>query len=202
MIRKNLVVLLFVVFSSWQCSKTPEDTATRLQQNQEREKEQLQQAAIEFLDASNAASILDSVHLRVDNTILKYMESIDQKDDTTKAIMEQYTQKMIRMTREEISFDKLSAALTTIYMDTYTINEMKDITRFYQTDTGQKMLANMPTLTKKNMKVIETMVKGLTPKLQEAMNALKADLQKTQQRSTTQQLPPVTKKTSSAINAD
>jgi hypothetical protein len=64
-----------------------------------------------------------------------------------------------------------------IYLKHYTEKEIKDVTAFYKTESGQAMIKKMPLVMQESMMVSQSMYKDFMPKMQELSVELKNDLQ-------------------------
>jgi hypothetical protein len=83
--------------------------------------------------------------------------------------LEPFRQVLIDFMHKYQSWDRLSPEFVQIYMDAYSEKEMREISAFYQTETGKKSVRLMPELIQKGKAVGERIV-------QEHMDELKARL--------------------------
>ena len=71
-------------------------------------------AAIRLLDASNTKAVLESMYQKIDDNILKYIESLAITQETSETAAT-YTQNMVSLTREEINWEDLEDLLSLAY---------------------------------------------------------------------------------------
>ena len=69
--------------------------------------------------------------------------------------------------RKHMSFDALKDQFAEIYGNAFTVNELEDIARFYQTPTGQKSIQVMPQLMSQGAEIGMTQVRRHMPELQQ-----------------------------------
>jgi hypothetical protein len=62
--------------------------------------------------------------------------------------------------------DDMIAEMVPLYAETYTLDEIRQLTAFYASPLGQKMQANMPTLMSRSMQISQRV---MMPRIQKAM---------------------------------
>ena len=72
---------------------------------------------------------------------------------------------------DTIGWGKIKDELTTIWMETFTEAELKDLITFYRTPTGQKALQMMPTLMTKGSQIGQQKIQARLPELQKLLEA-------------------------------
>ncbi|RMF95086.1 MAG: DUF2059 domain-containing protein [Candidatus Schekmanbacteria bacterium] len=68
-------------------------------------------------------------------------------------LMEKYITKMIDLFKKEIGWNKMKEDYIDIYTDTFSEDELKEITKFYKSPVGSKFIEKMPILMQKTMAV-------------------------------------------------
>ena len=117
--------------------------------------------AIELLKADGTEQVLD----RTFNSALAQMSSGD--NDPARPVIEQYLKKCF-------SFEVLKEDLATIYLDNYTIDEIRGLLAFYRTPLGKKKAAADPSIGAATAKVTSRKIQENLPQLQlELQKALK-----------------------------
>jgi hypothetical protein len=66
-----------------------------------------------------------------------------------------------------MSWDKIKEDMAKIYANNYTSEEMKDLKKFYVSDTGQKVLKTLPKISKETMQMVQTKMMSHMGELQE-----------------------------------
>ena len=69
--------------------------------------------------------------------------------------------------------DQMVAEMVPLYADTYTVDEIRQLSAFYQSPLGQKMLANMPQLTARSMEISNRI---MVPRMQKLMSQIMQDM--------------------------
>jgi hypothetical protein len=62
--------------------------------------------------------------------------------------------------------DDMIAEMVPLYAETYTLDEIRQLTAFYASPLGQKMQANMPALMSRSMEISQRV---MMPRIQKAM---------------------------------
>ena len=78
---------------------------------------------------------------------------------------------------EVLAWDNIRDPMMKIYMEEFTEEELREITRFYQTPVGQKVLEKMPVLMQKGVKVGMELAELHQERLQEDIAAVIERLQ-------------------------
>lgn len=71
-----------------------------------------------------------------------------------------------------ISWDSLKGELITLYADSFTEQELKELTAFHQTPVGQKAISILPTLLTKSAQMALTRIAAHRRELHEALDAV------------------------------
>lgn len=71
--------------------------------------------------------------------------------------------------KKYITFDALKEDIANVYLDNFTIDEIKGLTAFYATPLGQKVIQSTPAITAASMKIGEARVRQHEAELQAAL---------------------------------
>jgi hypothetical protein len=85
---------------------------------------------------------------------------------------------------KELTWESLKPDFVEIYSEVFTTEELTQLTEFYKTPIGQKLIEKMPELQAKSMQIMQTRMKTLLPAIQKAMQDAAA------KTSGDQELPP------------
>ena len=91
--------------------------------------------AYEFMEAAGMAHQFDQM----------IAMSLAEYEDTPAA------KPMREFFNKYLSFDSLKADLAKLYLESFSVEEIKQLTAFYQTELGKKVVSQMPVLTQKSM---------------------------------------------------
>lgn len=98
----------------------------------------------------------DDKAYRADATKLVKLQSGDQMKAMLKPVIDQMVpeeNKKAFMEEVTTSLEKLYPSLATIYMESFSHEEINKMLEFYNSPIGKKMLAELPTITQKSMKI-------------------------------------------------
>ncbi len=90
---------------------------------------------------------------------------------------------------ENFKWEDVRPQLAKLYTAAFTESELKEIIAFYQTPTGQKTLAKLPTLTQQSMVMAMSGVQANMPEFQRRVGVLIQDYQKKAAREAAQAAP-------------
>ncbi len=82
-------------------------------------------------------------------------------------------QKMMDLMAEEFSWDKMKDDFITLYAETFTEQEMKDIITFYRSPAGQSFVDKQPELMKRSMAMNQKVMLRVMPKIRTMAEDLK-----------------------------
>jgi hypothetical protein len=102
-------------------------------------------------------------------------------------IVEKYYSQIFDLLRSEMSWDQMRDQYIDIYAKVYTIEEIKAITTFYNSEVGIKMLEKMPQLMQESMSIGQTSLQPLFPKIQEISQQMVSEIMTTKESGTPQQ---------------
>ncbi len=88
------------------------------------------------------------------------------KDPALQAKMANFMKKITDIVRDGMSWDKMKDQYITLYAETYTEPEMKDIIAFYKTPSGQAFIKKQPEILKRSFELSQKIMTGLMPKIQ------------------------------------
>ncbi len=74
--------------------------------------------------------------------------------------------KIMDLVKQEFSWEKMKDQYITLYADTFTEAELKDIIAFYKTQSGQAFIKKQPELMKRSMELAQKRMGEIMPKIQ------------------------------------
>jgi hypothetical protein len=95
------------------------------------------------------------------------------QDPAVEAKLTDFMGKIMDMVSHEMSWDKLKDKYVTLYSDIFTEQELKDITAFYKTPSGQALIKKQPEVMKRSAEMTQKMMGELMPKIHAMTNELK-----------------------------
>jgi hypothetical protein len=94
------------------------------------------------------------------------------------ALVEAIHAEAMNFFQENFNWETMKPKLAKLYADNYTEAELRDILTFYQTPTGQKTIAKMPSLMQQSLAMSMSGVQANMPEFQRRVGALIQDYQK------------------------
>jgi hypothetical protein len=113
----------------------------------------------------NLKQTLDIVMNQMKSNMTGKMPGVDLPPDRAKK-MDEMQDKMAKLMRDAMSWDKLKADFIKIYSEAYTEKEIDDLLAFYRSPTGRAMIAKMPQLMAQSMAVAQQHVATIMPEIQ------------------------------------
>lgn len=132
-------------------------------------------AAIKLLEATHTVSILDNMTEQM-TSMFTMMSKRPDISQTQKQIIEGYQQKAVSMLKDGLRWDIVKNDFAELYMSAYTENELIQLTEFYMSPLGQKMLEKTPELMSKSMAIPQKHLAPLRPKMQQLMQQMGQEL--------------------------
>lgn len=126
------------------------------------------EATKELLDSLNMETILEqSIEVSLDSQ----MDQFSQMGISEEGVKELKAE-MLKFMREVMAYEGLEPDLIRIYSEAFTADELKELTAFYRTPTGQKTLELMPSLMAEGMQLGQARVQARIGELQERITPI------------------------------
>lgn len=137
-------------------------------------------AVEDLLDTMHAEKLLDGVKEQVFGQLTAQINAMlvkgSELNDTQRATVQRYGRKQIDLLGETLSWPKMKAFQISIYTQTYSEDEIREMIAFYKSPLGQKMLERQPKLTAVAMKEMQGQLQAMLPKLAELAKDLATEL--------------------------
>lgn len=140
-----------------------------------------QKAVENLLDTMHAEKLIDGVREQVFSQLSTQINAALAKGDfneAQKATAQRYAKKQIDLLGETLSWPKMKAFQISIYTQTFSEAEINEMTAFYKTPLGQKILERQPKLMAVAMKEIQGQLQAMVPKLEELSREMAAEIKK------------------------
>ena len=132
-------------------------------------------AAEELLTVTQADKMIDAVYSQMDVMFANMAKNMGITE-AQKPIAEKYMKRITQLMREELVWDKLKTQMVGAYVAVYTEDEIKEITAFYKSPAGVKMIAKMPELMQASMQITQNQMQQIMPKIQALSQEMAAEL--------------------------
>jgi hypothetical protein len=128
-----------------------------------------QRAAVEeLLKVMRADEMMNNMMAKQKEAFAKMIPSFMSKDmPAASALSAQEMQsKIMDAVYSQLTWESLKPDFIQIYAEVFTEKEIKDLTAFYGTPLGQKLLEKMPELTGKSMQIMQKRMVTIMPEMQ------------------------------------
>lgn len=166
MFNKQLLVITTLFFSFLLGGTLYADTQTATPQAAPSDSHKA--AALKLLDVTNTAELLEQTTTQMTG-MFSAMSQRPGLNEDQKKIIQDYQQKATELLKSELTWDKLKDEFVQLYTEVYTEPELKELTRFYETPVGKKMLQKTPELMARSMQISQQHVQRLVPQMQQLM---------------------------------
>ncbi len=135
---------------------------------------QLAETLLERLDMkANFDKSFEMVRQMMPRQMEQMQKMGGQTNDPAKAAA--HMDKVLVMMQEEFGWEKMKGDLVTMFAETFTEQELKDIAAFYDTPAGKSFIAKQPELMKKSMELNQKMMMQIMPRMQALTRELAAE---------------------------
>jgi len=135
------------------------------------------EAARELMQVSGTEQIMAQMQLQIESMFLNISGEAAQSEAKQK-IAADYRVKVAAILKEEMMWDKIEGEIIDLYMKSFSEAELKEMTAFYKTPLGQKMIEKMPEvmlrsaeISRQQMRYVIPRVKQLAQEMTEKMRA-------------------------------
>lgn len=126
------------------------------------------EATKELLDSLNMETVLEqSIEVSIDAQMGQFAEMGVPAEG-----VKELKGAMMEFMQEVMAYEDLEEELIKIYSEAFTAEELKELTAFYQTPTGQKTLELMPSLMAQGMELGQAKVQARMSELEERITPI------------------------------
>ena len=138
-------------------------------------------AVEELLHVSKVDQMLEPTIQQLDSMLeQQFAKLAESKDD--KRILKKYRKRLVRLVRSKMKWEMMKADIVDIYVNVYTEDEVKEVTKFYQSPIGQKLIAKMPQVMQEAMTVSQKNLQRLMPEIQKISREMAEELDRKKRR--------------------
>lgn len=133
------------------------------------------QAAKDFLAASYNDNILDIAAGQA-NEIVEMIAKRLAITEEEKPIFDRFRDRIEAVLKEEMSWEKVEPRMAELYSQYYSENELEELTQFYLSPIGRKLVERQPELARESWKIAEGLFEDFSPRLRELHEELEVEL--------------------------
>lgn len=128
-------------------------------------------AARELLEVTNAQAMMEQSMQAARNMLAP--------DSVQRKALAEFDQLIDQILAEHFSWTVLEPEFVQLYVEVFTEAELRELTAFYRTDLGQKMLLRMPEVMQRSMAITQARLQEALPQL---MQRIQAEMAKRRRR--------------------
>ena len=134
-------------------------------------------AAYELLDAAQAQKIVEIMKVQVGQSMRRLVTE-SQLNAEQQAVVDNYVLKAVEEVGHTMDWGRLKEEFATLYVSVYTEPELRELTTFYKSPLGQKMLGKMPQLLQQSMQLAQRHKQDSMPRFQQLSEQMAAELKR------------------------
>ena len=135
-------------------------------------------SAYGFADTASKAAKVDEIFqlTKVDQMQKQMLEQVKPMipslelqagvSQENKALSDELTSKILDLIADRVSWEKMKPAMTELYSETFSEEEIDGMLNFYKSPSGQAMLTKMPSLMAKTMGLAQEQLADIIPEIQ------------------------------------
>ncbi|MGH8539567.1 MAG: DUF2059 domain-containing protein [Stenotrophobium sp.] len=158
--KKTLMVLLALAGSTAWAAGTPHAGAKGVER---------------LLEVSHAENMSAQMQAQIQASLNQQAQQM-QLTDAQRPIVDKYTKEISDLILPELAWSKFEPDLVKIYSETFTDKEISDLTKFYETETGQSYLKKSLALNQKIALLTQSRMRPLMPRIQDISRRMDAEL--------------------------
>jgi hypothetical protein len=122
----------------------------------------------QLFEVMHSSKLLDAYLKEIDATVRASMQqgfAGQQPTPKQQQIMETLGRSIAALVKEELNWASFEPMMIEVYRNTFTQHEVDGMLTFYRSETGQAVIAKLPTAMQQTMTSMQSHVKTLTPKI-------------------------------------
>ncbi len=131
-------------------------------------------AAKEVLEASNAKAIFSEARRQIEAMTDQALTQTIPADN--KAMMERYTSRVQTILEEGLDWGAMEEQMLAIYQRTFSLQELRDMAEFYQSESGRAIMKKMPQVMAESVQISQRQMQHVMPSLQQMFSDMEAEL--------------------------
>ncbi len=132
-------------------------------------------AAANFLKVTHADQIATPFYMQAQQAFTQRFAEL-KAPDSKKAVLEAYQAKADAALNKVVAWDLLKPEMVKLYVSNFSESELKELTAFYQTPTGSKMMKVMPKVYSESMQMTQGKLPSVVPVIEKLLTDMTAEL--------------------------
>jgi len=123
-------------------------------------------AALDVLEAANTRQMIDQMGEAIEGMMASQFKSMDLPPEGKEAA-EGAQKEIMEWMGDFLDWEKMRDMYVDIYVDVFTEEELVELTQFYKSPLGRKLVEKMPELMQKSMQKTQAIMQKKMPELQQ-----------------------------------
>jgi len=120
--------------------------------------------AEEIMKLTNMQKMMDQTKVQIQQMQIRVMQQLEVSEKDKKGVAE-FQNKINEMIFNELTWDNIKSEYIKLFVDVYTIDELKGLVQFYKSPAGQSLIKKQPIIMQKSMMISQSKIQKLIPKL-------------------------------------
>jgi len=120
--------------------------------------------AEEIMKLTNMQKMMDQTKAQIQQMQIRVMQQLEVSEKDKKGAAE-FQNKINEMIFNELTWDNIKSEYIKLFVDVYTIDELKGLVQFYKSPAGQSLIKKQPIIMQKSMMISQSKIQKLIPKL-------------------------------------
>ena len=126
--------------------------------------------AEEIMKLTNMQKMMDQTKAQIQQMQIRVMQQLEVSEKDKKEAAE-FQNKINVMIFNELNWDNIKSEYIKLFVDVYTIDELKGLVQFYKSPAGQSLIKKQPIIMQKSMMISQSKIQKLIPKLKKMTDA-------------------------------
>jgi hypothetical protein len=152
-----------------------------------------EQSINRLFEVMHTSQLLDTYAAQIDTAMrasLREGPEWVQLNAEQQQILDDMSAELTSLVRHEISWESVRPMMVEVYRNTFSAHEVDEMVKFYQSPTGQAVIAKLPAAMTQAMQAMQQHVSALTPRLAQLHRETLSALKRAQNRAAQAQTPP------------
>jgi hypothetical protein len=120
--------------------------------------------AEEIMKLTNMQKMMDQTKVQIQQMQIRVMQQLEVSEKDKKGAAE-FQNKINETIFNELTWDNIKSEYIKLFVDVYTIDELKGLVQFYKSPAGQSLIKKQPIIMQKSMMISQSKIQKLIPKL-------------------------------------
>ncbi len=139
----------------------------------------------ELVKLTETGLMMSIINRQMDRSMQDLANKLKIQGAEEQSVVDDYRTKMMNALSTELRHEKIHAPVKALYVERFSDQELRDVTNFFRTEAGQKVLKNMPDLVNASLTASQNAVAEYSATMQSLVEQLAVDIQDRRKATTT-----------------